>query len=134
MKKTILIMSLLLSSVSFANRESGGRLAPLGLYVVFGSFGTGIDQATKEVFEVLLEEAKARGEVSDVIHSQQGREGETQYCVLFNHFGPKHQFQKALGPAIRSDIKKVQKQRTAVLVALDCSDIQKAQPVDPDLL
>ena len=124
--KTIILSILLISSMSFANRESGGRLGASAIYVYFYSHGTGIDTKSQALYQNLISKAKAHGLVVDEMSERRGREGETLNCVELKSPFERYNFIKKLAPSILADTASHGMKRTSVYVGTDCRDVRKA--------
>lgn len=128
--KAIIMASMLISSVSFANRESGGRLGASAVYVDFRSYGTGIDPVTNANYEKLVLEAKNQGLVIDETKEMRGREGETLSCVQLSSAFDRYNFIRRLAPSILFDTQTHGLQRTSVYVGVDCNSFDQATEQD----
>lgn len=124
--KTVFLMVMIVSSISFANRESGGRGRGTAVYVDFRSFGTGIDGVTAKRTQQLINEAKMNGQVIDQTFEQKGREGETLICVELTDAFLRYHLVKALAPLISADKKRLGRERTVVYVGNVCGDVSHA--------
>lgn len=124
--KMIIGLCLLVASISYANRESGGRNGVSAVYVEFRSFGTGIDQSALQTYQQLAWAAKSRGEVITSKTLQKSREGELLHCVLLKDAYQRHNFVSSLAFSIKWDTKLVGRQRTHVYVGSNCDDVTKA--------
>lgn len=130
MKQVIFICLLIASSISMANRESGGREGASAVYVDFRSIGSGIDTQSLNVFKALYQGAKSRGEVLDTTSERLGREGEVRFCVKLSNANQRYQFIKSLASSIVADTQKHMAKRTAVLVGMECRSIDSATEQD----
>lgn len=128
--KKIILAGLLVSSVCFANRESGGRNQASAVYVDFKSFGAGIDSVTLNIFESLVANATAQGQVVDLTAEPMGREGETLRCVDLQDAQQRYYFIQSLAPSILADTQQVGSQRSAVYVGTDCHSFESATEQD----
>ncbi|MDO9181907.1 MAG: hypothetical protein Q7U04_05845 [Bacteriovorax sp.] len=129
--KLLIVLSIFFSAASFAgNRESGGRVGASAVYIDFKSFGTGIDSATKETFEILLRAAKARGEVVDETVELKGREGETINCVQLSNASQRYNFIQPIAYSILMDTQNSGIKRTSVYVGMDCHSFDSATEQD----
>jgi hypothetical protein len=124
------LMNLMFCSVSFANRESGGRHGASAVYVDFRSFGTGIDNQTANTFNVLYNAAKMRGEIVDETVVRVGREGETRHCIQLSNATQRYYFIQSLAGSILNDMQLTGSQRTAVFVGMDCHSFESATEQD----
>lgn len=130
MKNALVAVILLIGSISFANRESGGRLGASAVYVDFRSFGTGIDQFSKQTFDNLVAAAKYKGVVLDETYQQNGREGEILACVKLTDAYERYSFIRSLAPHIIADRDMQGVQRTSVFVGFDCHSFESATDQD----
>ncbi|MFZ3231238.1 MAG: hypothetical protein WA160_13605 [Pseudobdellovibrio sp.] len=128
--KLVIITGLLLSSVCFANRESGGREGASAIYVDFKSIGSGIDTVSAETFAKLSSEALENGNVVDSTAEQIGREGESLYCIKLTNANLRYEFIKALAVPIIADRQATGVQRTAVYVGMECHSFETATEQD----
>jgi len=124
--KSLITIGLLLSSVCFANRESGGRSSASAVFVDFYSIGQGIDHNTLAVYESLHSQAVANNQVLASTSEARGREGEMLRCVQLTDATLRYEFIRSLAPAILADTRASNAQRTAVYVAVDCNSFDSA--------
>jgi hypothetical protein len=130
MKTIIFVAAVFINSVSWANRESGGRLGAPAVYVQFTSFGTGVDSQAQELYKNLVAEAKAQSLVVDETFVRLGREGESLNCVQLLSGFDRYNFIKKLAPVILSDTHSSPVERTLVFVGPDCHDVSEATRQD----
>lgn len=130
MKKIFVLTLVILNSVAFANRESGGRIGASAVYIDFRSFGTGIDYKAKNKVMGLIAEAGMRGEVIDQESVPRGREGESTECVQLKDANQRYIFIKAIAGGILEDSRQLQKARTVVYVGEKCGDLSSATEQD----
>jgi len=128
--KFLAALVLLSASIAGASiRESGGRGGATAVYVDFRSFGTGIDRASLQVTEQLINTAIMNGEVVEKTIEQKGREGEMLICVRLTTDNARWRFIKALAPQILAD-RQVNPKRTAVHVWTSCGQLNIATEQD----
>jgi len=128
--KIIFLAVLMTSSMTLANRESGGRVAASTVYVKFNSIGTGIDSKTQVVLQKYIARAKKAKKISDYTYEQRGREGEAIYCVSLVTALDRVLMIKSLAPYIISDTKRIGERRTTVFVGTECRNIDSATEQD----
>jgi hypothetical protein len=128
--KALILLSLLVSSVSFANRESGGRGGATAVYVDFRSTGAGIASSAMNTYKILVNAAQSRGEVIDVTTQMNGREGGRLECVQLMTGPQRYQFIQSLAFSIRFDTESTGMKRTAVYVGMDCHSFNAATEQD----
>lgn len=126
--KTMILVSLFISSISFANRESGGRLGngTQAVYVAFNSIGTGIDVGSEKKMEDLVFAAKEAGLVIRQTNEQNGREGERLICVEVVNANARYNLIHGIAAEILSDTQTLGTQRTLVSVGEDCDHPEQA--------
>ena len=130
MKSVFLFVGLLASSMSWAQRESGGRPQASAVYVDFRSNGSGINSQALYKFDELLYQAPYQSQIVESIDQPQGREGEIVRCVHFQDAYQRQSFIQALAPSILLDEQVTRQRRTVVLVGMDCYSPQEATPQD----
>ena len=129
--KTLFIMATLaLGSLSFANRESGGRLQATAVYVEFKSFGSGIDSRALAEYRKLTGTARMNGQVLDETSERRGLEGEVLNCVQLASGEDRVFFIQNLAPVILRDRRMTGYARTSVYVGMDCYNFQGATEQD----
>ena len=107
-------------------REGGGRRGATAVFVVFSSFGTGIDSVTAGKTQKSIAKFDREGTVVRKSKSHWGREGETTYCVEFNSPFLPHQFIKGIAPSILKDRATTGMERTDVFSGISCDNIEAA--------
>ncbi|MFZ3229525.1 MAG: hypothetical protein WA160_04920 [Pseudobdellovibrio sp.] len=123
MKKTIFMMILAVSTISNAQRESGGRYQATAVYVDFRNYGTGINQIAMSKFDQLM----YIGQVLDSTYEQRaGRGGEVLRCVQFSNASERYYFIQSISPVIIQDEQRNGMHRTAVYVGMDCHSFSSA--------
>lgn len=132
-KLTMLLLVTTLATLfnnAFANRESGGRLAATAVFVEFTSFGTGIDDYTRQFTDSLINSAEQRGLLTDLEVQQRGREGEVYYCAHFKSASQRFAFIANLAKPIIHDSQVSEQQRTFVFVGNSCDERDSATEQD----
>lgn len=115
------------AALAKAEREHGGRLAPLAVQVSFGSIGTGIDnKAFDTLIELTTVELK-EGRLSLLKNTLTGREGERTLCIQFNQFQDAYAFQNKVVREFAHD--GIGAQHTKVERILSCSPIQSSPQI-----
>jgi hypothetical protein len=122
----VMNFSLLAQERVAMEREGGGRPSANAVYVVFSSFGTGINNYTKSLAKEYIDNGIENNTIKKATFERWGREGEITFCADFRKSEDRVRFVNAIYSSIIDDHNGLPIKRTDVLVGIDCEDISKA--------